>query len=128
MAFFPVAVACSAICDRRVMGQRLCFGACDMVRHALATKGAHANEARSAYVQLQFQTCIFESPGLERYIHAEFQKLGQQDVTIIVASGDWGLFSGRTGGDLDSVICSQMGMSVYPTCAVYVFSVGGTKR
>ena len=61
---------------------------------------------------------MFESAGLGRYIHAEF------DGALHFAFDP---SSGGIVGDLD-VICSQMGMSVYPTCAVYVFSVGGTKR
>ena len=86
------------------MGQRLCFGARDMVHHALATDGDHTNEARSAYVQPQFQARMFEFAHLERHIDAEFQKLGLRGATIIAASGDGALHFAQSGNPTTCIL------------------------
>ena len=61
--------------------------------------------------------------------------LGLRGVTITAAAGDgashfaFGPFSGGIGDDLDTIICSEMNMPVYPTgnakvphCFLYSFS------
>ena len=64
---------------------------------------------------------MFDSETLEQRIDAEFQKLGLRGVTITAAAGDgashfaFGPFSGGIGDDLDTIICSEMNMPVYPT-------------
>ena len=69
---------------------------------------------------------MFGSAELESRIDAEFMKLGLRGVTIVAASGDggshfaFGPFSGTIGHALDSIICEQMHMPVYPTASPYV--------
>jgi tripeptidyl-peptidase I len=111
----------------------LSFGSCDKMCSALSKKGGHSYSSCWAYLQTQFQACMFDSETIEQRIDAEFQKLGLRGVTITAASGDgashfaFGPFSGGIGSDLDSVICSSMHMPVYPTASPYVLSVGGTQ-
>lgn len=99
----------------------------------MAKKGAHTYDACWAYMQTQFQACMFESADLERRIDAELAKLGLRGTTVTAASGDgashfaFGPFSGGIGDDLNEIICSQMNMPVYPTCSPYLLSVGGTQ-
>lgn len=68
---------------------------------------------------------------METRIDAEFAKLGLRGVTITAASGDgashfaFGPFSGDIGDSLNTIICAQMNMPVYPACSPYVLSVGG---
>jgi subtilase family serine protease len=111
----------------------LSFGSCDKVCSAYAKKGGNTYSKCWAYLQSQFQACMFDSETLEQRIDAEFQKLGLRGVTITAAAGDgashfaFGPFSGGIGDDLDTLICSQFNLPVYPTASPYVLSVGGTQ-
>ena len=111
----------------------LSFGSCDKMCSALSKKGGHTYASCWSYLQTQFQACMFDSESLEQRIDSEFQKLGLRGVTITAAAGDgashfaFGPFSGGIGDDLDTIICSEMNMPVYPTASPYVLSVGGTQ-
>lgn len=111
----------------------LSFGACDKVCNALVAKGGHTYKDCWKYLQSEFQACMFPSLVVENRINVEFQKLGLRGTTVVTASGDggshfaFGPFSGGIGGDLNSIICSQMQMPVYPASSPYVLSVGGTQ-
>jgi len=111
----------------------LSFGACDKVCQALSKKGGHSYDSCWGYLQTQFQACMFGSAIEEQRIDAELAKLGLRGVTVTAASGDgashfaFGPFSGGVGEELDSIICEEMNMPVYPTCSPYVLSVGGVQ-
>lgn len=110
----------------------LSFGACDKVCSAISKKG-HTYQDCWGYMQTQFQVCMFESAAIEQRIDAELAKLGLRGVTVTAAAGDgashfaFGPFSGGIGDELNSLICSEMVMPVYPACSPYVLSVGGTQ-
>ena len=109
----------------------LSYGSCNKMCAALAKKGGHTYEACWSYLQTQFQACMFDSEAVEQRIDAELMKLGLRGVTVTAASGDgashfaFGPFQGGIGDDLNTIICGQMNMPVYPTCSPYVLSVGG---
>lgn len=110
----------------------LSFGSCDRVCRAVADTGGHSYQQCWDYMQTQFQACMFDSAEIEARIDMEFAKLGLRGTTITAASGDggshfaFGPFSGSLGSTVDSIICGQMNMPVYPTSSPYVLSVGGT--
>ena len=111
----------------------LSFGSCDKVCSSLAKKGGHSYSSCWSYLQTQFQACMFDSQAVEARIDAEFAKLGLRGTTVTAASGDgashfaFGPFSDGLGSSLDSIICKQMNMPVYPTGSPYVLSVGGVQ-
>jgi len=101
----------------------LSFGACDKL-----CKKASNYKSCEAYLQTQFQACMFSSAALEKRTDAEFAKLGLRGTTVITASGDGGshfAFGPFGKSELNEIICKGLNMPVYPADSAFVLSIGG---
>ena len=109
----------------------LSFGSCDKVCTALAAGSSHTYPQCWAYLQTQFQACMFGDATVVTRIETELMKIGLRGTTVTAASGDgashfaFGPFQQGIGTALNAIICKSMQMPVYPTSSPFVLSVGG---
>jgi len=103
---------------------------CDLLCSEAAKKSIKV-EACTAYLQKQFQVCMYLTQDQTARIDRAFQILGTRGTSIFASSGDggshfsFGPFPSDTIGRVLNEISCDFQMPVYPTASPYVISVGG---